>query len=682
MIHTKRYKGLLLLPLIAVLAGIFAAGCASMGRPEGGPRDVTPPAYVSSNPLPGQLNVDKRRIRIYFDENVQIKDAMSKVVVSPAQRTTPAVSAVGHYVQVDLRDTLLPNTTYTIDFSDAISDLNEGNVLDGFATDFSTGDVLDSLRISGMLFQASNLEPAQGMIVGVYRNLSDTAIRTLPLERISKTNQLGQFTIRNLSPGTYRIFAINDLNRDYHWDRSEDIAFYDTLITPSAKWVAVSDTLLSSTGEDSIVTRMTTAYSPDDIILTWFNEEYKPHYIAKYERPVRQKITLQLNAPSDTFPYLTVVGAGRFDGMESSLWSERVAVPTHDTLTYWITDTALANIDSLTLSVRHQFTDSADQIVWKNDTLRFFLRGNKSRKAELKREAEEAEKRLKALEKGDTLPEPKIPTVDVTLKTGSTVELNAPLTLSFSQPLLKWEPSAISMMQKIDTVWTPVPAPRFFFPNPDDRSVLRADMEWEPGGNYKLQLDSLSVIGALGHTNDTYRTEFNVKRPEDYSTMVFKLVGADSTAVVELLNNDNPIARVPVDTATMTATFGYIKPGTYYARLFLDRDGNGLYSTGSFTDSVQPEEVAYYPKKINLKKNWRVEQTWDIYELPLDQQKPLEIKKNKPKKKAGELPEEKRDGDEEDDDEYDNFGTGYGGSSNYNNRNDNFNRQTNSGRMR
>lgn len=664
------------MPLVAFLAGMVVAGCASMGRPEGGPRDVDPPVYVTSNPLPGQLNVDKQRIRIYFNENVQIKDAMSKVVVSPAQRTTPSVSAVGHYVQVELRDTLLPNTTYTIDFSDAISDLNEGNVLDGFATDFSTGDVLDSLQISGMLFQASNLEPAQGMIVGVYSNLSDTAIHTLPLERITKTNQLGQFTIRNLRPGTYRIFAINDLNRDYHWDRSEDIAFYDTLITPTAERVTVSDTLLSSTGEDSIVGRTITAFSPQDILLTWFNEDYRPHYIAKYERPVRQKITLQLNAPSDTFPYVTVVGAGRFDGLESSLWSERVASLTHDTLTYWITDTALANVDSLSLSVRHQFTDTTDQIVWKNDTLRFFLRGNKSRKAELKREAEEAEKRLKALEKGDTLPEPKIPTVDVRLKNSSTVELNAPLILTFSEPLLEWDRKAISMQQKIDTVWTPIAAPRFYFPNPEDKTWMRADVEWEPGGSYSLQVDSLSVTGALGHTNDTYKTEFKVKRPEDYSTMVFKLVGADSTAVVELLNNDNPIARVPVDTTTMTATFEFINPGTYYARMFLDRDGDGRYTSGSFTDSIQPEEVAYYPKKLNLKKNWRVEQTWNIYELPLDQQKPLEIKKNKPKQKAGELPEP-RPGygeDDEEEDDYDNFSTGFGSSSNNRNKNNNFNR--------
>ena len=173
------------------------------------------------------------KIELFFDENVQVKDAMTKVVVSPAQINIPQITANGKKLTVSLRDTLIPNTTYTIDFSDAVSDLNEGNELDGLAVSFSTGDTVDSLQISGMVFEARNLEPAQGMVVGVYSNLDDSAVRTLQLERIAKTNQKGQFTIRGLKPGKYRIYAINDLNRDYHWDRSEDVAFYDVLVSPS-----------------------------------------------------------------------------------------------------------------------------------------------------------------------------------------------------------------------------------------------------------------------------------------------------------------------------------------------------------------------------------------------------------------------------------------------------------------
>ena len=196
------------------------AACANMGRPEGGARDELPPKFVRSNPAPGAKNVSRKTMSVTFDENIQLEDAFSKVVVSPAQKTPPQVSANGRNLTVHFFDTLRPNTTYTVDFADAIKDLNEGNILDGFALDFSTGDTIDTLRISGMVLQAENLEPAQGMLVGVYSDFTDTTLTTLPLDRIARTNQLGQFTIRNLPAGQYHIFAINDINRDYHWDLS------------------------------------------------------------------------------------------------------------------------------------------------------------------------------------------------------------------------------------------------------------------------------------------------------------------------------------------------------------------------------------------------------------------------------------------------------------------------------
>ncbi|MDE5661939.1 MAG: Ig-like domain-containing protein, partial [Muribaculaceae bacterium] len=173
--------------LLWLLLASLLAACANMGRPEGGERDELPPKFMRSDPAPGATGVKRTRLTAIFDENIQLEDAFTKVVVSPAQKQPPSVSANGKKLTVEFRDTLLPNTTYTIDFADAIKDLNEGNILDGFALDFSTGDSIDSLRISGMVIQAENLEPAQGMLVGVYSNLSDTAFTTLPLERIART---------------------------------------------------------------------------------------------------------------------------------------------------------------------------------------------------------------------------------------------------------------------------------------------------------------------------------------------------------------------------------------------------------------------------------------------------------------------------------------------------------------
>ncbi|MDE5872003.1 MAG: Ig-like domain-containing protein, partial [Muribaculaceae bacterium] len=124
-------------------------GCASIGNPSGGPRDEDPPRFVRANPAPGSVNVDPSNIHIDFNELINVKDAFQKVVLSPPGTSTPRVSTRGRRVVVNITDTLLPNTTYTIDFGDAIEDNNEANKLSGFAYTFSIGPTLDSLRISG-----------------------------------------------------------------------------------------------------------------------------------------------------------------------------------------------------------------------------------------------------------------------------------------------------------------------------------------------------------------------------------------------------------------------------------------------------------------------------------------------------------------------------------------------------
>ena len=155
------------LPII-VAALLTLAACANIGHPTGGPRDVTPPRYVGSNPRPGATNVKSNKISIYFDENVQLDDPNSKVAISPAQKEMPELFANGRRLDITLRDSLIPGMTYTIDLADAVKDLNEGNVLDGLAIDFSTGDSIDTLQISCMFLHALDLEPAHRMLVGVY----------------------------------------------------------------------------------------------------------------------------------------------------------------------------------------------------------------------------------------------------------------------------------------------------------------------------------------------------------------------------------------------------------------------------------------------------------------------------------------------------------------------------------
>lgn len=647
--------------LPAAAAVLVLAACASMGRPEGGPRDEDPPVFVTSTPLPGELNVKSQKLKITFDENVNVKDIMTKVVVSPAQKDMPVISSNGRSISVELRDTLKDSTTYTIDFSDAIEDLNEGNILDGFSFAFSTGPTIDTLAISGMVFEGKTLEPAQGMMVGVYSNLSDTAVSTLPMERITKTNQLGQFTLRNLKPGTYRIYAIDDINRDYHWDKSENIAFYDVTITPTTEPYTRTDTIQTEEGNDSLIHVPATRFLPNDVILTWFNLDYKPQYLAKYDRPERNKIRLELGTRSDSLPNLTIVG-GPMNGKSIREWAVLNGNATNDTLEYWIKDSDVICIDSLQLATRYLKTDSTEQLVWQTDTLKYFFKDKKVKEKEKKKKQSEEER------KQDSIEAAKVKHLSVSFG-GDAQELNRPYQIKLAEPAAKFDVKAfrLSMKGKKDRIFTPVES--WEIVNPDTLRPMLWELrtEWVPEAEYMLKGDSAAIEGIYGLSTDSIEKKFKAKGLDEYSRVIFNITGTNGRpAVVEMLGTDDkPVASTPVD-STGKAIVEYLAPGKYYARLFIDENRNGIYDIG-IVDSIQPEETAYFNKRINLKKNWDLEQSWNIYEVALDRQKPEAIKKNKPKKKPGET--DQGNEEEEEDDEFGTFGNqGQGGFGNTINR--------------
>ncbi len=611
--------------LTAVAGGLLISACASIGHPEGGPRDTEPPRFIRSVPAPGATEVNPRRINLYFDENLQLEDAFSKVIISPPQIQPPSVSANGHRITVDIRDTLIPNTSYTIEFADAIKDLNEGNVLDGFTVDFSTGPAIDTLRLSGMVLQARNLEPAQGMLVGVHSNLSDTALTKVPLLRVTRTNQLGQFTVRNLAPGSYRVFALNDLNRDYKWDRSEDIAFYDAVVSPEVRAITVTDTLTSIMGTDSLAERSGLEYLPNDILLTWFNEDYRAQYLADYARMDRRRVSLRMGAPvmpdsagTQPLPSIRVVG-GALDGQDFSNHTVLQKNPTADTLVYWLRSPEILQQDSLRLGVTYLETDSLDRLSPRTDTIRVFFRAPKVKKKE---DTDSTTLRQEFL--------------SIRATSGSTQELNAPMILDFSEPLASLDSTALRLEFQRDTTWMPVEG---FSLRPDSLLPLTrrvAHVKWLPQGKYRFTADSAAVHSIYDTPIKAFKHEFTVKKEDDYSALRFRISGLDSTAaVVELLNSSDEV-RYTAPVINGVATLRFLNPGKYFARMFIDANANGLWDTGKVADALQPEEVYYFNAEIELKKNWDIDQDWDPFSLPLDAQKPYAIKKNKPKLKPGE----------------------------------------------
>lgn len=611
----------ILFPVAFFAAILLLAACASPGTPSGGPRDEAPPRFVRSNPGLGATEVDRQRIVLEFDEIVNVKDAFSKVVISPTSANTPRVTSNGKRVYINFSDTLEPNTTYTVDFGNAIEDNNEGNKLSNFAYWFSTGPELDTLRISGMVLAANNLEPQQSMIVGVHSIQADSAFKTLRLERVAKTDDRGRFTIRGLKPGDYRLFALADANNDYKWDNpQEDIAFTDFTINPYTEEITVRDTIYDlKTGRiDTIVDRIRTRYLPNNILLNSFNVDFRQKYLVKNERLDSTRISFIFSAPNDSLPLFRLIGneEGRFP----TPWVVERSIK-NDSVTLWLNDPTLISTDTLLLEARYPATDKNLEIIEKTDTLRFITNRPRTKPKKERRQ------------KNDTVTAPAIKFLDMTVKPMGSLDVQAPITIDFAQPLTDLKTDAFHLEQMVDSIWKPV---AITGPVPIDSVATRTfkiDFPHEYEGKYRLRVDSIAATGIYGNFTKPVEQDFNVKKRDDYFDLRFRLASLPDSipCFVELLNSsDQPVRTVKVENAM--AVFTDVPLGTYYARLIEDSNGNGVYDTGNYDEHRQPEYVYYYPKALKITKRWDLEQPWNITEVALDKQKPSAIKKNKPER--------------------------------------------------
>lgn len=627
--------------IFIIIAAAVMYSCANIGNPSGGPIDKTPPIFMRSNPTPNAVNVKDRKIEIFFDEIVTLKDPSTKIIVSPAQTEMPRMSALGRKVTVELVDSLLPNTTYTIDFSNSIQDNNEGNAIDNFAFAFSTGSVIDSMRVSGYVLDSRTLEPMQSVVVGLQSNLADSAFHKEKLQRVALTNDRGQFTIRNVSPGSYHIFALKDLDRDYKFGNpTEDIAFLDSIIVPSIGSREAADTVYNDLNEiDTIMRATRPAYFPNDILLSMFNEDRKSQYLANNLRVDSTRISLTFAAASDTLPSLSIVG--RNDVPDQ--WYTLERSQTNDTLTYWIRPPHLVSADTLMVATTYLRTDTASNLSWGTDTLKFTFQRQKAKKKKKNEETDSLEQ---------------IRFMELHPLANGTQEVYAPLLLQTGTPIERYSREAFHLQRKLqnDTTFYPAEIKSIAL---RDSTLSRRDLmlkvDWEPGAAYTLAVDSLAMTDIYGLQTKPLKVDFNVRKMEEYGDIVFNIPAVRDSAIVELLDGTEKIVlRAPVK--SHRAELLNLLPGKYYARLFIDRNGNGKYDTGNYDMHLQPEETVYYPGAINLKKNWDVEQTWDIYATPIDKQKPEAIKKNKPERKKWEkVNTEKTETDEDEENGFSDF---------------------------
>ena len=665
---------------VTLAAALLLAACASIGSPEGGPRDYTPPQVVKTSPQAGSVNFTGQKVEITFDEIVNIKDQQKKVIVSPAPKTQPLIRAVGKKVTIEFREPLEENTTYVIDFSNAIEDNNESNQLDGYAFAFSTGEDIDTLAVSGIVLRANDLEPMQHVIVGLHSNLDDTAFTNIPLERVSRTNDLGKFSILGLKPGNYHVFAINDVDGDYRMVRTEDIAFLDEIIVPTTDQYTSQDTLFTFDRRiDTVITATHTLFLPNDLLLSMFNEGYRSHYVRQTGRPADNKLHVLFGAPNDSLPQLDIIRPAE----HQQDWYRVERNIDNDSLFYWITDSALIKTDTIIVAMTYLRSDSADLLQQVTDTIRFGYRKPssvikeeekkaKERNERAKRLAQLLEKQEKANAQGKELDEGEleelkelqhvdpdnVPKLAMDLAKSGTIDIGDSIIFKFDTPIDHINPDGIHLEIKRDTLWVPLDGTAQLQPV-DDLNPMRywLPLTVLPDSTYRLSIDSAAVTSVYGLVNDALTKEIKVKGEEEYANMYFT-VNVKDGAFVELLGSGEKVMRTTV-VKNGAFQFNNVNPSTYYLRLTIDTNGNGKWDTGNYSQHIQPEEVYYYPKKLRLRRNWDLDENWNIYQTALDLQKPEDIKHNKPEQAKNKVEKKQNGASTDEEEEESEFGTGF-----------------------
>ncbi|GHT33343.1 hypothetical protein AGMMS49574_18800 [Bacteroidia bacterium] len=613
--------------VIGFLLLVLVYSCANIGMPNGGPYDENPPKFISSTPNPNQLRYKGKTVEILFDELIQLDKPSENVIITPPQRQLPVVRALGRRAVVELKDSIRENTTYTIDFTNAISDNNEKNVLENFTFAFSTGDVIDTLEVSGYLINAENLEPMPGITVGLHNNLDDSAFVKTPFLRTSRTNDRGKFVIRNIAPGSYHIFALDDQNRDYKFDQlGEGIAFSDSLIVPTFEFTSRQDTLwVDSLTIDTIKTVGYTRFMPDDIVLRFFQEKFVRQYALRPERSQTNRFTLHYNAPLDTFINPVPLN---FEPADSS-WFITQWADDKASIHYWLTDSTVWKQDTLRMEITYPASDSLNVLRPKTDTIALTVR--------VTRDAPEARKK----KKDDDEPDP-IVFLGMNIKPAR--DVFDTISVVFDEPVMELNKDWFLLEMQIDTLWES--AEFDFFPDSIDALKFYINRKWKYGEKYRIAVDSAAIYSVYGKWNNYVSEQFGITQEDQYGHLWITIQGVDTLpAFVDLLNGADAVVRT-VRVKDGGALFMDLSPNKYYARLVMDTNDNFIWDTGNYADKQQPEEVFYYPKVIEIMKNWQVEiqDPWIIQALPIYRQKPLDITKNKPKEVTKQKRDYKNDG--------------------------------------
>lgn len=553
--------------------------CANVVTPSGGTKDVTPPVVLETSPENNSTGFKGKSIHITFDEFVTLNNPSNKVLISPPLDKKPTYRTNGKTLIIRFEEPLKPETTYSINFGDAIKDLHEGNVFSGYTFNFSTGEKIDSLSLKGKVISASTLKPIENIYVALYSDDNDTVtLDSLPYKLkpnyITTTNKDGGFEFNGLADKEYLLFALKDNNSNLIYDLpNEEIGFYSDLVKPYyVDYHIVKDT----TAKDSIPEIKKTEY-PSYEIFTFIQEDsiqklFKKELVEDgllrfvFRYPAKNVNITALEELPDTFNIMKVFSAK------------------NDTVLWYFTP----NKDSLLISINDGVNIS--------DTTHYNLKPRESVSKRKKKQAETV-KRLK---------------VKNNLK-GNKLKPYQPLILTFNEPIVNVnQPDSTLFIENKDTIYKNIT-----FEKLDEYGFkYQIVNDLKPENKYQYIIPDSVFFGIRNITNDSIKLNFSVQEESAFGNMFFSVVVPENVpqVIIELTTEKDNIVERQILIESGEVEFLYLEPGKYKLKAILDLDANGEWSPGDFKKRLQPEKIIFYKGTLEVRANWDIDldEPWNL----------------------------------------------------------------------
>jgi hypothetical protein len=580
--NTYRYLSFL------ILISLLAFGCAKISSPSGGPRDRDIPVIVKSVPENGSTSFRGKEIIVTFNEYVVLEQITEKFMVSPPMAKRPEIVTRGKSIRIRYEDELRDSTTYTFYFQDAIRDLNEGNAINNYQFVFSTGPFIDSLSLTGNVYTGLNLDPPENTLVLLYSQPEDSAVfRDIP-DYITRASLNGEYRIDNVRAGSYRLYALVDADNSKNYNlREESFAFYGepVQVTPEKNFLPAAKDSISA-----VVAPPAAGNVPEkppvtgEYPLILFQAEKKLHYLASSSRKQAYQLSFVLSKPPDSLGF-------RFSipGASDKAWMTEHSRK-RDSITVWLTDSALYNRPILEPVISYPFTDSLGVTSLKDDTLQMRF--------------------VAAVQRPSRIQAAKRTPYKITHGLSGQVRPAGRPAFTAPSPMRPPDTSAIFLYEVRKEGNTRIPVTFTSDSSTYSRYYMNAGLK--PGSNYLFISDSAAFTSIYGDYSDSTGVKFLVPGPESYGKLILDVTGHYGGKIIQLLTEREELVRQEYLTDTARLEFPLLGQGKYKVRAIFDLDGNREWTTGDFDFQRQPEPVSYYPGLIEIKENWEVVNPWKL----------------------------------------------------------------------